>query len=104
MTILNGTSGVYTYRLSEKNEGTMLLFPSNLTHSVFPFYKSDEDRISISGNICLNAEAKNYDECMSEMNESKIDEPKIEDRNPWKNVEKTKKNVEKPRIVKEIWM
>tara|TARA_B100000965_G_scaffold56919_1_gene43245 strand:- start:525 stop:1325 length:801 start_codon:yes stop_codon:yes gene_type:complete len=104
MTILNGTSGVYTYRLSEKNEGTMLLFPSNLTHSVFPFYKSDEDRISISGNICLNTEAKNYDECMSEMNESKIDEPKIEDRNPWKNVEKTKKNVEKPRIVKEIWM
>ena len=32
-------------------ENTMILFPSKLNHSVFPFYSSDEYRISISGNF-----------------------------------------------------
>lgn len=32
-------------------EGTMLIFPSELNHSVHPFYTSDEYRISVSGNI-----------------------------------------------------
>jgi hypothetical protein len=32
-------------------ENTMILFPSKLSHSVFPFYSSDEYRISISGNL-----------------------------------------------------
>lgn len=31
--------------------GTMLLFPSFLQHEVYPFYTSDEYRVSISGNI-----------------------------------------------------
>ena len=41
------------YELGKKYEGTMLFFPSNLKHLVFPFYNSEEDRISISGNIIL---------------------------------------------------
>jgi hypothetical protein len=32
-------------------EGTLVLFPSELAHSVNPFYTSDEYRITISGNI-----------------------------------------------------
>tara|TARA_R100001129_G_scaffold186136_1_gene176594 strand:+ start:876 stop:1493 length:618 start_codon:yes stop_codon:yes gene_type:complete len=44
----------YTYELSSKWENTMLLFPSSLIHSVYPFYLSDEERISISGNISLD--------------------------------------------------
>jgi len=32
-------------------EGTMVMFPSWLNHSVYPFYTSDDYRISISGNI-----------------------------------------------------
>lgn len=32
-------------------EGTMVMFPSWLQHSVYPFYTSDNYRISISGNI-----------------------------------------------------
>jgi hypothetical protein len=32
-------------------EGTMLMFPANLMHAVYPFYTSDEYRISISGNF-----------------------------------------------------
>jgi hypothetical protein len=32
-------------------EGTIALFPSKLHHSVNPFYTTDEERISISGNL-----------------------------------------------------
>ena len=32
-------------------EGKLILFPSELRHEVFPFYTSDDYRISISGNI-----------------------------------------------------
>ena len=32
-------------------EGTMLFFPAQLQHGVYPFYESDEVRISISGNV-----------------------------------------------------
>ena len=41
----------YTYQLDKSWEGTMLFFPSNLTHQVFPFYSTDEKRITLSGNI-----------------------------------------------------
>ena len=32
-------------------EGKMALFPASLNHQVYPFYTSDEYRISISGNV-----------------------------------------------------
>jgi len=32
-------------------EGTLLIFPANLGHCVYPFYTSDEERISFSGNF-----------------------------------------------------
>ena len=44
----------YTYKMDPEYEGTMLFFPSQLKHQVYPFYNCDEDRISISGNILLN--------------------------------------------------
>ena len=44
----------HTYIMSKKMEGKMVFFPSKLTHTVYPFYNCSEDRISISGNICLD--------------------------------------------------
>ena len=44
----------HSYGMNPKIEGTMLFFPSQLNHSVNPFYNCDEERISISGNISLN--------------------------------------------------
>jgi hypothetical protein len=35
-------------------EGTMCLFPSKLRHTVYPFYSSDEERITVSGNLYFN--------------------------------------------------
>ena len=42
------------YEMSPKMEGIMLFFPSQLNHTVYPFYNCDEERISISGNLMLN--------------------------------------------------
>ena len=43
-----------TYLLGKKYEGTMLFFPSKLTHLVYPFFNCNEDRISVSGNVLLD--------------------------------------------------
>ena len=40
--------------LSEKDEGTLVMFPSKLNHIVWPFYKNKKIRMSISGNIMLS--------------------------------------------------
>jgi len=49
-----GKNRMYTYRLSPQYEGTMLFFPSELDHQVYPFYDCDGDRISVSGNIRID--------------------------------------------------
>ena len=41
------------YEMGNWFDGYMVLFPSNLTHQVFPFYEDDGQRISISGNLIL---------------------------------------------------
>ena len=40
-----------SYKLSKSYEGTMLFFPAKLRHCVYPFYGTDEPRISIAGNL-----------------------------------------------------
>jgi hypothetical protein len=45
-----------SYEITKKTEGCILMFPSTLVHCVYPFYTSDGDRISISGNILLNSD------------------------------------------------
>ena len=45
----------YVYQMNPEMEGTILFFPSQLQHCVYPFYNCDEYRISISGNICVNS-------------------------------------------------
>ena len=51
---LLGDLGTFNYKLGKWAEGTLLLFPSSLTHGVFPFYNCDEDRITIAGNITMD--------------------------------------------------
>tara|TARA_S200000501_G_scaffold370543_1_gene411894 strand:+ start:1147 stop:1815 length:669 start_codon:yes stop_codon:yes gene_type:complete len=41
---------------SDEMEGTLLLFPSKLKHAVYPFYSTDEKRITISGNYAFNTD------------------------------------------------
>ena len=37
--------------LSPEDEGRMLFFPGELNHQVYPFYGTEEERITISGNV-----------------------------------------------------
>ena len=48
---LLGNLEQYAYYLDSSMEGLMLMFPSGTRHCVYPFYTSDENRISISGNL-----------------------------------------------------
>ena len=38
-------------RVDQNWEGTMIIFPSWMQHTVYPFYTSDDYRISVSGNL-----------------------------------------------------
>ena len=50
-----GKITTHTYYMSPKMEGTMVFFPANLKHTVYPFYDCKEERISISGNISVRS-------------------------------------------------
>ena len=45
------------YRLDPSYEGYMVFFPAKLRHMVYPFYETEEPRISISGNIWCKTKA-----------------------------------------------
>ena len=51
--VLGDVTGYY-YEMSPKVEGTLLFFPSQLQHQVFPFYNCKEERITISGNVGID--------------------------------------------------
>ena len=51
-----GTTVAQNYHLNPSYEGTMLFFPAKLNHCVYPFYLSNKERISISGNVSLDPE------------------------------------------------
>jgi len=42
-----------TFPLGPEDKGRMLFFPSWLVHAVYPFYGTEEERITVSGNIYL---------------------------------------------------
>jgi len=44
---------ITTFSLSPEDEGRMLFFPAWLMHQVYPFYGTEEERITLSGNVLL---------------------------------------------------
>ena len=50
-TDMNGQITQEPIIMNKNDEGVMLIFPSSLHHQVFPFYNTDTERVSISGNI-----------------------------------------------------
>jgi hypothetical protein len=55
-TYTNSLGGIATetFYLEPEDAGTILFFPATMPHQVYPFYLSNKDRISISGNIALD--------------------------------------------------
>ena len=55
----------------------MLLFPSQLRHLVNPFYETDEDRVSISGNVYFDVDSlKSSDNGKIEFDKMSLDNNK----------------------------
>jgi len=50
---LNGTIHSHFIDIDKSWEGKIIMFPGYLMHVVYPFYTSDEPRISVAGNITL---------------------------------------------------
>lgn len=48
---LDGTFVTKQINISKAYEGVTLLFPNSLMHTVYPFYTSEDYRVSIAGNI-----------------------------------------------------
>lgn len=44
----------YSIPVSKDYEGTIMMFPSTLHHQVYPFYTSDDVRISVSGMVSID--------------------------------------------------
>lgn len=53
-----GSIRTSTIRIDKTWEGTIMMFPAKLQHCVYPFYKSDGRRISISGNVSFDTGGK----------------------------------------------
>ena len=60
-------NNIYTtyFKLSPEDEGRMLFFPAGLAHQVYPFYGTEEERITISGNIS-NVQESNWKKILEE--------------------------------------
>jgi hypothetical protein len=54
-----GNQRVKSIITTKKDEGTLMVFPARMKHGVYPFYTSDEYRISISGNLSIKMKSNN---------------------------------------------
>ena len=50
-----------SFTLCPEDEGRILFFPASLHHMVYPFYGTEEERITISGNISLREDIEEVD-------------------------------------------
>ena len=49
----HGGMGSHKFNISKEDEGKLIMFPSSLSHALYPFYTSKGVRLSIAGNIAL---------------------------------------------------
>lgn len=44
-----------TYKLDRNQEGTMIVYPSDFPHQVYPHFTSDEFRVAIAGDVAISS-------------------------------------------------
>ena len=44
----------HLFRIDRKWNGTVLMFPANTNHAVYPYYSTDKERITVAGNLFWN--------------------------------------------------
>lgn len=55
-----GKIGEHRIKVDKSWEGTIIMFPSFLHHTVYPFYTSDDYRISIAGNLVVASQKNTF--------------------------------------------
>jgi len=62
LVLIDGSKNLFSKGIYEiePNIGDFYLFPSNLLHTVYPFYGTDEERRSISFNAEIDPEARSF--------------------------------------------
>jgi hypothetical protein len=53
---ITGNTFTEIIKIDKSFEGKIMIFPSTLPHCVYPFYTSDDTRISMSGNVLFDTE------------------------------------------------
>jgi hypothetical protein len=53
---ITGSTFTEIIKIDKSFEGKIMMFPSTLTHCVYPFYTVDDTRISMSGNVLFDTE------------------------------------------------
>ena len=61
----------YSYFLDKTSEGRMLFFPSSVSHTVYPFYNCDKERISIAGNVSFDISENSMSQYRSQIKREK---------------------------------
>lgn len=63
----NDIFGLQSHNLyvDKEFEGKIILFPAFMKHLVYPFYTSDEYRISVAGNVILKVPEKNIENTLT---------------------------------------
>ena len=56
-----------SFSLSPEDEGRILFFPASLQHMVYPFYGTEEERITVSGNISLQQDTEEKEKTLKMM-------------------------------------
>ena len=49
--MVHGTMGFHKFNLSQSDEGSLIMFPASFIHALYPFYTSNNVRLSIAGNV-----------------------------------------------------
>ena len=55
-TTITGNTFTEIIKVDKSFEGKIMMFPSTLPHCVYPFYTTDDVRISMSGNVLFDTE------------------------------------------------
>ena len=70
----NGGVRLMNFPLCSQDEGRVLFFPASLYHQVYPFYGTEEERITVSGNIFVKGEVTNKIKTLEDLKDDPLEE------------------------------
>ena len=97
----HGGVNLMNFSLSPQDEGRMLFFPASLFHQVYPFYGTEEERITVSGNIFVKGEVTNKIKTLEDLKDDPLEEKEIMLKKMEESTELYRKQLEKEKKERE---